>query len=208
MYAEVPTDTTAPSVPFSSSCRKSPQPVFVFTIQCLWFVLCYFPHFIVRSDQDSAACLVWQATPLNSRVMSNLPYKLQWLWGSPPPHSPCLVRVSYLSKWWRSKSLVLNRKTFSGHLLCPNSSTLNPPSQLKMEGLWLIQLVWKMAGAWLPLNIACSAHTDSEHQLERSDSKLDLSLRIACGKGELAFYNSTWTCFNLSLSSLEGGIVH
>lgn len=44
-------------------------------------------------------------------------------------------------------------------------------------------------------------HTGSEHQLERSDRELDLSLGIECGKGELASYNSTWTCFNVSLSS-------
>lgn len=98
-----------------------------------------------RSDQDSAACFVWQARPLNSYVMSSLPYKLHWMWGRSPPHSSCFVRVTYISKWWGNKGLVLSRKTFSGHLLCTNSSTFNPSSLLKMEGLWLIQLMQKMA---------------------------------------------------------------
>jgi hypothetical protein len=38
-----------------------------------------------------------------------------------------------------------NGESFSGPLLCTNSSTLNPSSQLKMEGLGLIQLMQKMA---------------------------------------------------------------
>lgn len=93
VYAEVPTYTTSLSVPSSSFFKKNPHRVCLSSLSSasdLSFAisLCYL---LSGSDQDSAACLVCQAGSLNSHVMSSLPYKLQWMWGSlPPPPSSCM----------------------------------------------------------------------------------------------------------------------
>lgn len=49
----------------------------------------------------------------------------------------------------------------------------------------------KMAECLASFKYSVLGAQGSEHQLERSDRELDLSLGIVCGKGELASYNST-----------------
>lgn len=137
----------------------------------------------------------------DSHIINSPSYKLQLM---VEPLFP-VARVTYIWKWesriwfWAERtSLHIGCLQTHLHLIFHFHSRWRVYDEYGRRRKW--------PSAWLLLNTSCTLHTDSEHQLERSDSRLDLSFRIACGKRELACCNSTWTCFNLSLSFLEGGM--
>ena len=174
--------------------------VFVYNIRCLLFALCCFPRLTV-SAWWGVSCPSGQQR--DSHIMSSPSYKLQLMVRAPFSQLQGLLTFQNGGErgvWFWAERTSLHICCLQTHLYLI----------FHFGSRWRVyeEYSWcrKWLSAWLLLNTSCSVHTDSEHQLERSDSWLDLSLWIACGKRELACYSSTWTCFNLSLSSLEGGM--
>ena len=139
VYAEVPTNTRVSSLPFCSLFKNNSHPALIVPIWYPWFVLCSFPYFLATewSGLSHLPGLAGEATRFPCCEQPVFINDSACEEGS-PPHCSC--HKSYLHF-----KMVRNGESFSGHLLCTNSSTPNPSSQLKMEGLWLIQLMQKMA---------------------------------------------------------------
>lgn len=159
--------------------------MFVFNAQCLLFALCCFPRLTV-SAWWGVSCPSGQR--LDSHIMNSPSYKLLLMVEPPSSQLQGLLtfqNVGGRGVWFWAERTSLHTCCLQTHLYLI----------FHFGSRWRVydECSWrrKWPSAWLLLNTSCSVHTDSEHQLERSDSRLDLSLWIACGKRELACYNST-----------------